>query len=217
MYQEVNQIKIYYHKLGKGDPILLLHGNGESHKIFDKLSKILSEGFTVYAIDSRGHGESTPVKELNYLDMVEDIAEFIKCKDIQKPILYGFSDGGIIGLILAAKYPDMLSKLIISGANTNPQGVKKNYLRLFKLIYFFTRNPKFKLMVTQPDIKVEELNKIIIPTIVLAGSKDLIYEEHTREIAKEIPNSVLKILEGEDHGSYVVDNDKLYKIIEDYL
>lgn len=217
MLQRVNDIDLYYEESGKGDPIILLHGNGESHMIFNKLSKLLSERYMVYAIDSRGHGQSTRVKILDYIQMAEDIACFIRVKQLNRPILYGFSDGGILGLILAGQYPDLLSKLIISGANTRPDGMKSFYRRLFKLIYFLTRNPNYKLMITQPDIKDEELGKICIPTLVLAGSRDLITEAHTRHISSCIKNSTLKIIEGENHMSYVFDNEKLYKTIAPFL
>ncbi len=217
MLQRVNDIELFYEECGQGSPIILLHGNGESHKIFHQLLKLLSTRYKVYAIDSRGHGQSTQVKSFDYMQMAEDIAEFIRVKGINKPILYGFSDGGILGLIIAHRYPDLLSRLIISGANTKPDGLRPFYYRLFKMIYFFSRSPKYKLMITQPDIKDEELMKISISTFVLAGSKDLISEIHTKHIASCIKGSTLNILKGENHMSYVLDNDKLYKIIEPYL
>lgn len=217
MLQNVNGITLYYEKTGEGQPIILLHGNGEDHQIFDVLTEQFKENFSVYAIDSRGHGQSTRVRELDYRSMAEDIAEFIKILGLEKPVLYGFSDGGIIGLMLAAAYPELLSKLIISGANLTPEGVKKRYLNLFRLIYYITRNPNYRLMVTQPQISEAELHKIVVPTLVLAGSKDLIKEEHTRLIAELISNCTMQILAGENHMSYVVHSKKLYPILKSFL
>ena len=213
----VNNTELFYEKTGQGKPIVLLHGNGEDHTIFDLLIKRFSENFTVYAIDSRGHGKSGKVNVLNYSDMMEDTAAFIQVLNIQKPILYGFSDGGIIGLLLAVKYPALLSKLIISGANINPGGIKKKWVLRMTLSYFFTRDDKLKLMLTQPDIKLSELNKITTPTVVLAGSNEFCTDEHTRLIAANIQGSVLNILEGENHGSYVIHSEKLYEVIKPYL
>ena len=217
MFVKVNGINLFYEKTGQGKPILLLHGNGESHKIFDVLTKQLSDKYTVYAIDSRGHGQSSMAKELDYEIMAEDIAAFIKELSINQATLYGFSDGGILGLILAFRYPDILSKLIISGANLNPSGPKSSYLTLFKIIYIITRSRNYKLMLTQPDIKDEQLQEINIPTFVLAGSKDIIKEEHTRHIAEQIAGSTLRILTGENHMSYVIHSKKLYEIIAPFL
>ena len=195
----------------------MLHGNGEDHSIFDVLIPQLSQKYTVYAIDSRDHGKSSRVKSLDYSSMMEDIAGFIQGLGIQKPVLYGFSDGGIIGLLLAIKYPTMLSKLIISGANTNPSGIKGHLLFLLRVMYFFTRNRKYKLMLTQPNITDAELNTIVTSTLVLAGSNDFLKEKHTRNIAKNIPNSRLKILNGESHTSYVIHSGKVFKIIKPFL
>ena len=216
-YIKVNDIQLYYKKSGQGNPIILLHGNGEDHTIFNVLTKQLSENYTVYAIDSRDHGKSDKVKVLNYSDMADDTIAFIKELQIQKPVFYGFSDGGIIGLLMAVKEPNLLSKLIISGVNTNTGGLKTSLIILMKIYYFFTRNRKFKMMLTQPNITPQELNMIITPTLVLAGSKDFIKGEHTRAIAENIKNSVLNVLEGEGHASYVINSKKLYKVISPFL
>ncbi|MDR1687144.1 MAG: alpha/beta hydrolase [Clostridiales bacterium] len=214
---KVNGIELFYEKTGQGSPVILLHGNGENHEIFDVLIEKLSANYTLYAIDSRGHGKSEKVRTINYEDMAEDIAAFIGGLNLQKPSLYGFSDGGIAGLLIAIKYPDLLSKLAISGANINPKGFKRFFLAAMSAEYFFTRNENIKMMITQPDIKEEQLAKIVTPTLVLAGSKDMIRESHTKTIAENIPGSVLKILQGETHSSYVIHSDKLRAIIETFL
>lgn len=107
----VNSIHLYYEKFGEGSPLILLHGNGESHQIFDRAIPILSRYFTVYALDTRGHGESDMVREFHYSDMAEDVKCFIEALALQKPILYGFSDCGIVGLMIASKYPDLLESI----------------------------------------------------------------------------------------------------------
>lgn len=214
MYQKVNGVELYYEKAGQGQPIILLHGNGGSHRLFHKFIKLLEANYKVYAIDSRDHGLSTKVEELDYRTMAEDIAEFIRALEIEKPILYGFSDGGILGLLIASKYPELLSKLIISGANLNPGGIVRKWDRLFRALYRITKNRKILLMNTQPDISLEELHRITIPTLVLAGSRDMITREHTQLIADNIKGSTLNILKGEGHTSYVINHKKLYKILK---
>ena len=217
MHINVNGVELFYKVNGQGTPIILLHGNSEDHTIFRKLVKRLSADHTVYAIDSRGHGRSSKVRHLKYMDKMNDVAEFINEFGLEKPILYGFSDGGIIGLLLAIHHPETLSKLIISGANTNPDGLKSLPLFLIKLLYFFTRSNKMKLMLTQPDISPQELATITTPTLILAGKRDVVKEEHTIVMAKNIPGSELRILNGETHSSYVVNSEKLYDIIKEFL
>ncbi|MCL1918808.1 MAG: alpha/beta hydrolase [Peptococcaceae bacterium] len=214
---KVNGVTLHYKNIGQGQPMLLLHGNGETHHIFDKLTEKLAKAYTVYAIDSRGHGESSKVRHLSYHDMAEDIAGVIEQLGIAKPCLYGFSDGGIIGLLLASKYPHLLSKLIISGANTNPHAIKTFWRYFIRISSFFVKNPRIRLMLSEPHITQEDLNKITIPVLVLAGQRDMIYLEDTRLIAENIANSTLTILEKETHSSYVYNNDKLLSAIKEFI
>jgi len=217
MHFEVNGIELYYKETGQGDPFVLLHGNGENHKIFRALEKLLSKKYRVYAIDSRDHGESTRVKGLDYETMMEDVAGFIRGKGIQDPMLFGFSDGGIIGLLLAIRHPGLISRLIVGGANTHPAEIKMIYTIGFRILHFFSRNQKHKMMLAQPDITKAELNSITVPTLVIAGSNDVVKGDHTAYIAENIPGSALVILEGETHSSYVREGKKLYDTIERFL
>lgn len=214
---KVNDIELYYEKYGTGKPIILIHGNQESHEIFDKLIEKLKSNYEVFAIDSRCHGKSENSKEISYNLMCDDIINFIKELNIEKPILYGFSDGGIIGLLVAIKEHDLLSNLIISGANITPDVFTTFDLLLTKLFYFFTRSKYIKMMLDEPNITIEDLKKITIPVHVLAGEKDIIKLEHTKLIANNIKNSTLEIIKNENHGSYIIHSDKLYEIIKKYI
>lgn len=217
MYLKVNDITLYYQKKGKGPALIMLHGNGEDHRIFDKSVKILKQYFTVYTIDTRGHGRSSKVTEYHYKDMADDVYEFIQKLKLEKPILYGFSDGGIVGLLLAYEYPNLLSKLVISGANTRPSGMKCGWLWLFRLMYLFKPTPEFKLMLTEPHITNEMLHSIKIPVYMTVGSKDMISVRDTKRIYKNIPKSKLKIFHGENHGSYIINSEKIGRFLERVL
>lgn len=217
MYIQINRQILFYDKTGEGTPLLLLHGNGEDHTIFDALIPLLEKTHTVYAIDSRGHGASNPTEDFHYMGMAEDIAQFITSLEIQDPILYGFSDGGIVGLLLALHYPGLLSKLIISGANLYPNGMKRTFLHKIKQHYKKTGNILDRMMLAEPDIDPDSLSKVRIPVLVLAGSEDIIKLSHTKLIAKKLPNAQLRILSGEDHGSYIIHSTKLYAYIQDFI
>lgn len=78
------------------------------------------------------------------------------------------------------------------------------------------KSPLFKLMMTEPDITREQLAAIRIPTLVLAGSEDVIDEKDTRYIAETIPGAALRILPGEDHDSYIVGSTKVAELILEY-
>ena len=217
MLVKVNNININYEVCGQGSPIILLHGNQETHEIFDKLIEKMQVNYTVYALDSRCHGKSDNPDKISYNLMAGDTIAFIKKLKISKPILYGFSDGGIVGLLIAINEPDILSNLIISGANITPDATTKLDTILTKLFYFFTKNKLIKMMLDEPNIPLEDLQRITIPVHVLAGEKDVIRLNHTKLIADNIKNSTLEIVKGENHGSYIIHSDKIYGIIKKYL
>ena len=213
----VNNVNLYYETFGEGQPIILLHGNQETHEIFDKLIDKLKDNYKVYAIDSRCHGKSENPVDISYNLMCDDIIDLIKKLHIQKPILYGFSDGGIIGILIAIKEPTLLSKLIVSGANISPDVLTFWDNLITKTFYFFTRSKYIKMMLNEPNIPLSDLQKIVIPVHVIAGEKDVIKYEHTKLIADNIKNSTLEIVKGEKHGSYIIHSDKIYKIIKKYI
>jgi len=213
MFIHVNNINLYYKVVGTGTPLIMVHGNGEDHTIFDEAARILATRFTCYLLDSRDHGKSTRVESLDYDSMADDVLAFMDALGLNQPVYYGFSDGGIIGLIAASKRPGCFRRMIISGANTHPRGLKTWLYRVFQVINFFKRDPKIRMMLEQPQITRKQLSRIQTPTLVLAGSKDLIKESHTRQLAAGIPNSELKILPGEGHGSYIVHNKKIGLLI----
>ena len=213
MIAHVNGIDLFYEKTGGGRPLVLVHGNGEDHTIFDEAVEILSRSFACYAVDSRCHGQSGGTGDLHYRDMAADMLAFMEELDLKDVVFYGFSDGGIVGLMTAAR-TDRITALITSGANTNPTAVKMSLRLLIRGMYLFKKDPKLQLMLTEPHISDDTLRSIRAKTLVLAGSKDVIPEEETRHIAAVIPGAELKILEDESHGSYIVHNTKIAELIE---
>ncbi len=215
MYITVNGVRLFYQTAGAGRPLLLLHGNGEDSTIFDQVMAPLSERYQVFALDSRDHGKSEQTGDLSYENMAKDVAAFCEGMQLDKPVLYGFSDGGIVGLLVAAQHPDLLSRLIVSGANFHPDGLKKWFRLSCQIGYFFTRRQRVHMMLTQPQITTQMLGAITCPTLVLAGEHDLIRTAHTTALAKAIPNAALQIIKGENHGSYVVHSPKLLQYIKE--
>lgn len=217
MYAIVNGLKLFYHKEGSGRPVILLHGNGEDHTIFDVAIRDLARSYTVYALDSRAHGKSDPVPTLTYREMAEDVAAFIRQQGLEKPALVGFSDGGVVALLVALRWPDLPGRLVVAGANMTPAGIKQPWRALMRVQNRISPDPKLDLMLTQPHLAGWQLTGITAPTLVLAGEKDLIDESQTRRIARSIPGAKLLILPGETHGSYVVHSDKLYPAMANFL
>ena len=203
---DVNGVRLRYVMAGEGRNAVLVHGNGEDHRLFNNvIPRFLCAGFRVYAPDSRGHGGSTPVTEYHYADMAEDIYQFIRCLGLEKPVLYGHSDGGIIGLLLEIFHPGTLGLLAVSGANLSPEGLGRGLITELEARIRTEPDPLAELMLTEPHISPACLQNIRIPTLVMEGEWDLVLPWETRRIAEGLPCGQLVTVKGADHGSYVED------------
>lgn len=204
-------IKQFYLEKGRGDPIILLHGNGESGEYFTHQIDVFSARYHVYALDTRGHGK-TPRGERPFTirQFAQDLLEFMDGRQIDRAHLLGFSDGGNIAMVFAIRHPERVNRLILNGANLNAGGVKPTVQIPIEIGYRIARRFAEKsggakrnaellgLMVNDPNVPERELSKITAKTLVIAGTKDMIKEEHTRLIARGIPGAELAFLQG-DH------------------
>ena len=204
-------IHLYYTEKGQGKPLILLHGNGEDGSYFDRQIDYFSQTRRVIAVDTRGHGRSPRgTAPFTIRQFAEDLREFMEEMGIERADLLGFSDGGNIALIFALRYPERVDRLILNGANLWSRGVKPSVQIPIILGYYaasffghFSGKARanaelLRLMVKDPNIEQEELRNIQSPTLVIAGERDMIREEHTRLIAAEIPGAELRIIPG-DH------------------
>ena len=217
MYIQLNSQIICYEKTGEGSPVILIHGNSEDHHIFDQLVEVMQADHTIYAMDSRGHGESATPKEYHYDDMASDVINLIKALDIEKPYIIGYSDGGIVALLVAMRASKRIGGIVCCGANLTPAGLHHKAIREIKRQYKETKDPRTLLMLEEPNIPVASLKSISVPAMIIAGEHDLVKERETVKIAQNIPNSELLIIKGENHSSYVVQNDKLYTYIKTFI
>lgn len=196
---------------GAGPALVLLHGNGEDYRCFEKQIIPFSRRFRLVAIDSRGHGGSGMGEPFSLRAMADDVETVLDALKIKKASLVGFSDGGNAALYFALRHPDRLEKLVLAGANLFPGGLEKrtqrqdrviwNLLRLLGKVSAEARRKAriFGLMVREPNIDPRALSTIKAPCLVLAGEQDVIRESHTKLIARAIPGSKLLIIPGCDH------------------
>ena len=220
-------MKLYYRECGKGQPMILLHGNGEDGTYFEKQIQFFSKKYRVIAIDTRGHGKSPRgTAPFTLEQFAEDLKNFLDEKKLRRIILLGFSDGGNIALTFALHYPEYVDRLILNGANLNPFGVTPSVQLPIVAEYGLCRlrrmapksagterqpeeRERYKgsleqktellgLMVKGPWIHPSELKKLKMPVLVIAGTEDMIRNGHTRQIHRAIPGSRLKLIRG-DH------------------
>ncbi len=204
-------ITLHDTRCGEGPPLLLLHGNGEDGGYFAQQTAYFSKKYTVYALDTRGHGKSPRgTAPFTIRQFAADLLGFMDAQAIGRADILGFSDGGNIALTFALAHPERVGRLILNGANLDPSGVKRSVQLPIVLGYwmasrFAKRSPRARrnaellgLMVNEPHIPPEALRSLHVPTLVIVGTRDMIRASHSRLIARSLPDSRLVTLAG-DH------------------
>ena len=204
-------IEHFYIEKGQGEPLILLHGNGENCDYFVGQTDVFAQHYHVYALDTRGHGK-TPRGDAPFTirQFADDLLAFMDTHGIDKAHILGFSDGGNIAMVFAMKYPERVLRLILDGANLDAKGVKPSIQIPIEIGWRFAKLFAKKsaearkhaellgLMVNDPNVRPDELSAITAKTLVIAGTKDMIKESQTRLIASNISDVQLVILKG-DH------------------
>ena len=209
-------IELYYQENGSGEPLILLHGNGEDSTYFKYQVDYFQSSYRVIALDTRGHGKSPRgTKPFTIEQFSCDLYDFMKLREISKAVILGFSDGANIAMKFAMRHPDMVKALILNGGNLNAKGVNRTTQLPIEIGYriakhFAKKTPDAEknaemlgLMVNGPNIDPCELSRITAPTLVICGTRDMIKESHTREITSGIPNAELTIIKG---GHFIANN-----------
>jgi len=241
-YVQLGELKLYYESYGEGEPLLLIHGGLGSIQDFKNNIDHLSKYFNVIAVDSRDYGRSNnPSSDLSYQQMAIDMNNFLTAIGIDKTHVFGFSDGGVIGLYLAAKFPNKVLKVATSGANYLVEGLKSTNFANFKMTkervkkdklwqkfrsryQALSRTPELfdehvqkirKMWLTNPYIPEEEFVKISAPVFLLYGDKDSIRLEHGLEMFKLLnpQTTQLAILPNANHLVYSNQSDLVNPLI----
>jgi len=237
-FASVNEVELYYEIRGEGTPLILLHGGLGHSGNWDNQLPVLSEHFKVISVDSRGHGRSTMgEQQITYSLMASDVVALMDYLDIREANIVGFSDGGNIGLHLAIYHPNRLIKVVASGANYNPSGVRPDVGEHPKMIEYFgnamedyaalspdpTKWEAFlgnisQMWATEPNFTVEQLSSITVPLLLLDGEEEeFIYPEHTREMATLIPTATPIVIPEAGHFGMWENPDRMNDAILKFL
>ncbi len=221
-YAALNGIRFYYETYGKGQPLLLLHGNGGSINAFEQNIPFLAQHFNVIVLDSRAQGKSVDFSDsISFEQMADDAVALLRYLKIDSAFVLGWSDGGIVGLCMAMRNPQAVRKLLTTGANLWPDSTAiapwlwRQQKAVVDTIHTenFTAQRKndwklFLLDWLQPNIALSDLKKIKCPVLVMAGDRDVIRTEHTVLIAENIPDSYLWIVPNSGHATLMEHRDE---------
>lgn len=209
-YIDCGDARIAYYEFGQGEPLVLLHGNGEGSEYFAKCIPYLSRFYRVIAVDSRGHGKSERgVGKLNFDRMAEDLKLVLDGLGLDKAHVLGFSDGGNLAIKFALLYPQYVDKLILNGANVSmlrgvvPWVQLPVYPAVGVLTALSPLSPEWKnkrdvlaLMAHGYGVRLRDLQLIDQQTLVIVGDHDMILASHTRAMMRELPRAQLAVLQG---------------------
>ena len=222
-------IDLVFTRAGHGPPLVLLHGNGEDRSYFSAQIDDFMQDYEVIALDTRGHGGSPRGNAPFTLpQFAEDLKDFLDSQQLLKIHLLGFSDGANIALLFALKYPQYLSSLIVNSGNLSPSGMRlgtlcsvwAGYLAACAAAPFrpaFRRKKElFRLMALEPHIAPEQLKSIRVPTLVIAGERDMIRQSHTERIAQSIPGAKLCLIKG-DHFAAAGNSTAFNRCVHSFL
>ncbi|ARJ43436.1 alpha/beta hydrolase [Pantoea alhagi] len=223
-YADVNGIQLYYATTGKGAPVILLHGGLANSDYWGLQVTELAKHHQVILVDSRGHGRSTRnARPYGYDLMTDDIIALMDRLHLPTAAIVGWSDGAIIGLDMAMRYPQRVSKVFAFAPSTTTQGVKagteKNPLfaayisraeEEYKKLsatpndYANFRRQISQMWQSQPGWRDEDLGKITAPVMIADGDHDeAIDRNHLEHIAATIPDAGLLILPTVSHFAFL--------------
>jgi pimeloyl-ACP methyl ester carboxylesterase len=238
----------WYTVRGSGDrTVLLLHGGlSNSDALLDSIGQVLLEGRRVVAFDRRGHGRTADSPApFHYESMVDETIAVIE--HVGAPVdIVGWSDGGIVGLLLARRRPDLLGRLVAIGANFhwNMAGVEHasapdpddeievpsdDYLVEMMAAAYAERSPDgaehfrtvaakgFRLFMTEPELTNDDLARVTVPVLVMAGDDDVIPLAHTAALFDGLPEAQLAIVPGASHGLPMEHPVEVVALIERFL
>ena len=234
-YLKVNGINLYYETYGEGTPLILIHGNGGTIKNMEYQIEYFSDEYKVIIPDCRGRGKSElHTDSLTFEQITNDLILLLDNLGIDSCDVIGWSDGGIIGLLMGMNYPDRTKRIIAMGANlwhdstalypwviewiktSRQEAVQmmrnNDASEDWKIVY-----QRMALMDDQPNIALTDLQSIKSPVLIIAGDKDMIREEHSVLIYQNIPKSQLWIIPAGTHFAPVNQHELFNETVNRFL
>ena len=216
---------MFYATRGSGPTLVFLHGGGDSgeHSFVRQLD-VFSEQHHIVAPDQVGQGRTPDVPgPLSYTAMMQDTAALLQQLKLKHVDVVGFSDGGILGLMLAVRHPDLVRRLVISGVEFLRKAWSPRIWKGCAPTIPRRRRPSMRSWVTSGQRRPRRMSQpcfarqIKQPVLLVSGDHDVITLEHTLQIFHALPNSELCVLPGTDHGTFSSRPEWLNPIIGAFL
>ena len=224
-FANVNGIQLYYEVYGNGQPLIVLHGNGGSiASASSHYPHFIDNNYKVVAVDSRAQGKSGDSEtELTYDLLASDLNELLNQLNLDSVYIWGHSDGAIIGLVMALKYPKKVKKLVAFAPNivADTTGIEPPIYRWIEKTALTSENHKERklntMMWKHPNIPFSELKRIQTEVLLMSGDRDFVPLTHTIRIFKSLPKANLCIIPGSTHGASLEKKELFLQIVDDFF
>lgn len=222
---------------GNGEPLLLLHGGlGNSDDLLNSIGPGLSARFRLIAFDRRGHGYTADTEaDFHYADMVDETVSVLQTVVGGPAHVVGWSDGGIIALIVALRRPDLIRKIVVVSANYHFDGTvtaemdpNSPVLQELSKAYIerspdgpehleVVMNKSFRMFQSEPTLTTSDIAHISQPVLVVVGDDDLVSLPHTVSLYEALPKGQLAVVPAASHGLPLEQPEALNRLIVDFL
>ena len=205
-------IEMYVEVEGDGPDLVLLHGGGGNVDDLAGLRAALRDGRRLIVPEQRAHGRTPDVGGLRYVQMAIDTGALLDAMGVRAADLVGWSDGGIIALIVARDRPDLVRHVIAIGANVDSDGapdpmspqVTNWFASATPADFDFDMSVEAKAKLLEmwhagPEITIADLARVTPPVLLITGDRDLVTLEHTVAMFQSLPDARLAIIPGSDH------------------
>lgn len=237
-YVDIGGHRTWVDERGAGaETVLVLHGGlSNSDLLLDAIGPALTERFRVVAFDRRGHGRTadTPAP-FHYDDMATEAIRVLEQVVGGPAHLVGWSDGGIIALLVALRRPDLVSKLVPIGANYHHDGLNPAPIDpespVIAMIAesYGERSPdgadhfpevlakSMAMFESEPTLTIEDVKRIAAPTLVISADDELIRLDHTCSMYEALPAGQLAVVPGSSHALPIEQPAETGRLIGQFL
>lgn len=218
-FVDCGDVKIEYGIYGipDGESLLLLPPNGgDMHCFDDSILPEMSKHFRVITVSPRGTGNSGWAEgTMNFETMAEDLVKLLDYLKIEKTKIFGFSDGGNLGIVFTLAHQERVESLVIMGSNINTWGT--NTFDQIQITYQYIvlcveawikgdeetkiRRDIKGMMVGQPSLTFNDISAIKVPVLNIYGEHDMIQRWHSKMITKSIDGAKELMVVGGGHST----------------
>jgi len=241
-YVDAGGLKTYYEAEGAGEPLVLLHGGFCTIETYGGLTPLLAEHYRVYLPERRAHGHTPDVDgPLTYEAMAQDTIAFLDAVGLPAAHMVGWSDGAVVGLLVALRRPDLVRRLVMIGQNINQEGLRPEVLEMLKLDTMPDMLPPmlrdlyaavspdgpehwdvvvdkmWQMIRTEPNIGFAELEKVSASTLLIVADQDFPTVEHAEAMQKSLPDARLEVVPDATHGLPMEKPDVVARLVLDFL